>query len=222
MTNSLAIREKEDVQPVAQPLADLPTYVDACVDMDGDVLGEFVERNWNQVIGNSLGLMYLVKEMKRKFKGLDRKKQVDGTYKKIRGYTSFDAWFTNCSGKSRRLAYYLLETEEKKNERNAERRTSEKKKDKVKSLYREGEVIEHDGRQYVVTNVAIHEDTDEKSSFIVEVEMYDDENETVPTTPKKEEDPQAVEAQKAKRSAAAKKAAATSGTSGTTVCTSCP
>ena len=169
------------MQPVAQPLADLPTYVDACVDMDGEILGEFVERNWNQVIGNSLGLMYLVKEMKRKFKGLDRKKQVDGTYKKIRGYTSFDAWFTNCSGKSRRLAYYLLETEEKKNERNAERRTSEKKKDtkdKVKSLYREGEVIEYYGRQYVVTNVAIHEDTEEKSSFIVEVEPYNDEPES--------------------------------------------
>lgn len=110
---------------VAQPLlADLPIYVKTCTNMEGEVLGEYIERNWNSVTGSTLGLVYLVKEMKRKFKLLDRKKQVDSTYKKIRGFTSFDKWFTSFTGKSRRLAYYLLETEEKKNERNTSRRTN--------------------------------------------------------------------------------------------------
>ena len=136
MTTSLAVRLKEeDRATVAQPsLADLGTYVDACTRMGGEELGEYVERNWDNAVGNALGLMFLVKEMKRKFKLLDRKKQVNGQYLTIRGYKSFDKWFTKVSGKSRRLAYYLLETEEKKNERNAGRRTSEKKKDRVKSL----------------------------------------------------------------------------------------
>ena len=114
---------------VAQPLlADLPTYVKTCTDMDGEILGEFIERNWDSVTGTTFGLVYLVKEMKRKFNLLDRTKQVDGTYKKIRGFTSFDKWFTSFTGKSRRLAYYLLETEEKKNERNANRRANASKK----------------------------------------------------------------------------------------------
>lgn len=113
---------------VAQPLlADLPTYVKTCTDLDGEVLGEYIERNWNSVTGTTLGLVYLVKEMKRKFNLLDRKKQVDGTYKKIRGFTSFDKWFTSFTGKSRRLAYYLLETEEQKHKRNADRRTNANK-----------------------------------------------------------------------------------------------
>lgn len=199
MTSRLAVRLKEeDSATVAQSsLAELGTYVDACTQMDGEELGEYIERNWDNAVGNALGLMFLVKEMKRRFKLLDRKKQVNGEYKTIRGFTSFDKWFTSFTKKSRRLAYYLLETEEKKNERNAERRDSEKKKDKVVSLYREGEVIEHDGRRYVVTNVTIHEDTDEKSSFIVEVKPYS------------EPEPPSPEDKKAKRSAAAKKAMAT-------------
>jgi hypothetical protein len=113
---------------VAQPLlADLPTYVKTCTDLDGEVLGEFIERNWNSVTGTTLGLVYLVKEMKRKFNLLDRKKQVDGTYKQIRGFTSFDKWFTSFTGKSRRLAYYLLETEEQKHKRTADRRANASK-----------------------------------------------------------------------------------------------
>ena len=99
--------------------------------MDGEILGEYIERNWDHAVGNALGLMFLVKEMKRKFKLLDRKKRLDGTYRTIRGFTSFDKWFTSFTGKSRRLAYYLLETEEKKKERNADRRTSEKKKEET-------------------------------------------------------------------------------------------
>jgi hypothetical protein len=123
-----AIVKAERRATVAQPLlADLPTYVKSCTEMDGEVLGEYIERNWNPVTGTALGLVYLVKEMKRKFNLLDRKKQVDGTYKKIRGFTSFDKWFTSLTGKSRRLAYYLLETEEKKNERNANRRANASK-----------------------------------------------------------------------------------------------
>ena len=130
MTSRLAVREKEGRATVAQSsLADLRTYVNACAEMDGEELGEYIERNWDNAVGNVSGLMFLVKEMKRKFKLLDRKKQVDGTYRTIRGFTSFDKWFTEVTGKSRREAYYLLETEEKKNQRNAERRTSEKKKD---------------------------------------------------------------------------------------------
>ncbi len=128
MTDSLAVREKEDCATVAQPsLADLTT---ACTEMDGEVLGEFIECNWDNAVGNVSGLMFLVKEMKRNFKLLDRKKQVNGEYKTIRGYTSFDQWFTSFTGKSRRLAYYLLETEEKKHKRNAARRTSGEKKEK--------------------------------------------------------------------------------------------
>lgn len=125
---SAEIVKAERRATVAQPLlADLPTYVKTCTDMDGEVLGEFIERNWNSVTGTTFGLVYLVKEMKRKFNVLDRTKQVDGTYKKIRGFTSFDKWFISFTGKSRRLAYYLLETEEKKNERNANRRANASK-----------------------------------------------------------------------------------------------
>src|SRR4029077_8636785 len=99
MTDNLAIVVRdEDCATVAQPsLADLTT---ACTEMDGEVLGEFVERNWDTAVGNVSGLMYLVKEMKRRFSLLDRKKQVNGTYKTIRGYTSFDKWFTSFTGKS--------------------------------------------------------------------------------------------------------------------------
>lgn len=198
MTSSVAvILKEEDSATGCTTLADLGTYVDACTGMEGEELGEYVERNWNQVKGNALGLMHLAKEMKRRFKLLDGKKQVNGEYRTIRGFRSFKKWFASFTGKSERLAYYLLETEEKKNERNKDRRTTEKKKDKVKSLYREGEVIEHGGRQYVVTNVAIHEDTGEKCSFIVEVEPYS------------EPDPPSPEDKRAKRSAAAKKAMAT-------------
>jgi hypothetical protein len=126
MTDSLATVER--CATVAQPsLADLTT---ACTEMDGEVLGEYIERNWNLVAGNALGLMFLVKEMKRKFKNLDRKKQLNGEYLTIRGCRSFKEWF-NFTGKSQRMAYYLLETEEKKNERNAGRRSEKKeKKDK--------------------------------------------------------------------------------------------
>ncbi len=97
--------------------------------MDGETLGEYIEKNWDTVVSTSLALIYLVREMKRKFKLLDRKKQVNGTYKTIRGFKSFDGWFTSVTKKSRRLAYYLLETEEQKHKRNSERRVSEKKKD---------------------------------------------------------------------------------------------
>lgn len=129
MTSSLAVRIKEeDSATGCTAPADLVTYVDSCVEMDGEVLGEFIECNWDQVAGNALGLMHLVLEIQRKFKNLDRKKQVDGTYLTIRGFTSFKKWFASFTGKSERLAYYLLETEKKKNERNAERRTSGKKK----------------------------------------------------------------------------------------------
>ncbi len=58
------------------------------------------ERNWTQGIGNIHGLMHLVKEMKRKFKALDRKRQVNGEYLTIRGFTSFDKWFTKTTGKT--------------------------------------------------------------------------------------------------------------------------
>jgi hypothetical protein len=130
MTSSLAVvlERSEDCATVAQPLSDLPTFVDDCTNLDGEELGEYVERNWPQVLGNALGLMHLAKEMKRKFKLLDRKKQVDGTYLTIRGFKSFDKWVTSFTGVSRRKFYYLLETEEKKNERNANRHTNGKKK----------------------------------------------------------------------------------------------
>jgi hypothetical protein len=136
MTDSLAIRVKEEeCATVAQPLADLVTYVETCTEMDGEVLGEYVERNWDPTIGTALGLMFLVKEMKRRFRLLDRKRQVNGEYKTIRGFKSFDKWFTSVTKKSRRLGYYLLETEEKKNVRNAGRRNGGKKKDTDSSAF---------------------------------------------------------------------------------------
>ena len=128
MTSSLAVRMKEeDSATGCTTLADLVTTVDACVEMNGEVLGEYIERNWDTVAGNALGLMHLVIEMQRKFSLLDRKKQVNGEYLTIRGFRSFKVWFAKVTGKSERLAYYLLETEKKKNERNTERRTREKK-----------------------------------------------------------------------------------------------
>ncbi len=129
MTTSLAIREKEDRATGCTTLADLVEYVDSCVEVDGEELGEYIERNWCPAVGHLPGLMHLVIEMQRKFKNLDRKKQVNGTYLTIRGFRSFKKWFASFTGKSERLGYYLLETENKKNERNAARRTSGKKKD---------------------------------------------------------------------------------------------
>lgn len=127
MTNALAVREKEDSATGCTNLANLSL---TCTQMDAEVLGEYVEQNWDNAVGTVSGLMYLVKEMKRRFSLLDRKRQVNGEYLTIRGYKSFDKWFTSFTGKSRRLAYYLLEGEEKKHKRNAERRTTEKKKEK--------------------------------------------------------------------------------------------
>jgi hypothetical protein len=118
MTDSLAVILNE---PCATGCTTLADWTTACTEMDGEVLGEFIESNWDTAVGNVSGLMFLVKEMKRKFSLLDRKKQVNGEYKTIRGFTSFDKWFTSFTGKSRRLAYYLLETEEKKHKRNAGR-----------------------------------------------------------------------------------------------------
>ena len=61
MTSSLAVRIKEeDSATGCTAPADLVTYVDSCVEMDGEVLGEFIECNWDQVAGNALGLMHLV------------------------------------------------------------------------------------------------------------------------------------------------------------------
>jgi len=105
-----------------QPLADLPTYVQQCKEMDGETVGEYVENNWNHVASNALGMACLIKEMRRKFRLLNRNKQADGTVKKIRGFTSWETWVVHCTGKSVRMAYYLLETLEEKNERNAKRR----------------------------------------------------------------------------------------------------
>jgi hypothetical protein len=107
-------------------LADLPTYVKQCTEMDGETVGGYFERNWKLTAGNAQGMAYLAKEMKRKFSLLGRKK-VNGRRKTIRGFTSFEEWFTHATGKSVRLAYYLLETEEQKHQRNAERRAKEKK-----------------------------------------------------------------------------------------------
>jgi hypothetical protein len=126
MTNALAVRTKEkDGATVAQPSAAELSV--ACTQMDAEVLGELVERNWDTVYGNALGLMFLVKEMKRRFKLLDRKRQVNGEYLAIRGFKSFNKWVGSFTGVSRRKFYYLLETEEKKNERNKNRRKGGKK-----------------------------------------------------------------------------------------------
>lgn len=108
-------------------LADLPTYVRQCEQMDGEIVGLYFEQNWKHMAGNVYGMAYLAKEMKRKFSLLDRKKQVDGTYKTIRGFTSFEQWFKHATGKSVRMAYYVLETEEQKHKRNANRRANTSK-----------------------------------------------------------------------------------------------
>ena len=226
MTDSLLIAKKaEDVQPVAQPLlADLPAFVDACAGLDGEVLGEYVERNWDPVVGTSIGLIYLVREMKRKFGLLDRKKQVDGTYKKIRGFTSFKKWFASFSGKSERLAYYLLETEEKKHRRNAERRTTEKKKDtdsatflshcgnakrRLAEIQRQINKGQANKPLYEQINPTINEVFVEFLALISPEGYEVLQGDKGWWISKKEKDPKAAEAQKAKRSAAAKKATAT-------------
>ena len=122
---ALAKIEKPEMQraTVARPLlADLPALVKTCTTVDVEELGEYIERNLNPTVGTTLGLLFLIKEMKRRFNLLDRKKQVDGTYRTIRNFRGFDACFTSFTGKSRRLAYYLLESEEQKHKRNASRR----------------------------------------------------------------------------------------------------
>jgi hypothetical protein len=159
MTDSLAIVKKtEDVQLVAQPLiADLPMYVDACVEMDGGVLGAYIEQNWDPIIGTALGMMHLVEEMKRKFKLLDRKKQVNGEYRTIRGFRSFKKWFSSFTGKSERLAYYLLETEEKKNERNAGRRSTDADKSPRAVVLKEEMLIGIGGKKFKVLAAPEHD-----------------------------------------------------------------
>jgi hypothetical protein len=129
MADSLAIAVRDEER--ATSCTTLADWTTACTGMDGEVLGEFIESNWDAAVGNVNGLMFLVREMRRRFKNLDRKKQVNGTYLTIRGFRSFDKWFTSFTGKSRRLAYYLLETEEQKHKRNADRREPKKKKDTV-------------------------------------------------------------------------------------------
>jgi hypothetical protein len=89
-------------------------YIERCTELDGETVGEYFEQNWNFISGNTQAMAYLMREMKRKFKLRDRHKQVDGTYKKIRGFTSFEKWFVHATGKSVRAAYYALKSEEKK------------------------------------------------------------------------------------------------------------
>jgi len=117
-------RVEQPATVAGHSLADLSAYVQQCKEMDGEMVGLYFEQNWNQMAGNVYGMAYLAKEMKRKFSLLDRKKQVNGTYKTIRGFTSFEKWFTHATGKSVRMAYYVLETEEQKHKRNTDRRAN--------------------------------------------------------------------------------------------------
>jgi len=215
-------------------MADLPTYVKSCTAMDGEALGEYIERNWNPVTGTALGLIYLVKEMKRKFSLLDRKKQVNGTYKTIRGFTSFDKWFTSFTGKSRRLAYYLLETEEQKHKRNADRREPKEKKETeyadflsriadakkaLAEIQRQKDVHSHENpvdfkSLEAQTNVAVYSVFYEFLSLLSPegCEISQGDNGKFWVRRKREDDepePPSPEDKKAKRSAAAKKAMAT-------------
>jgi hypothetical protein len=126
-TKTALVKVEPPATVAGHPLADLPTYVQQCKEMDGETVGLYFEQNWKHMTGNVYGMAYLAKEMKRKFSLLDRKKQVDGTYKTIRGFTSFEKWFTHATGKSVRMAYYVLETEEQKHKRNSDRRANANK-----------------------------------------------------------------------------------------------
>jgi hypothetical protein len=119
MADRLAVVLEDTRATVAQGLAEV---VENCTAMDGEALGEYVERAWCPSVGGVAGLMFLVREMKRRFGLLGRKKQANGEYPTLRGFRSFKKWFASFTGRSERLGYYLLESEEKKNGRNAARR----------------------------------------------------------------------------------------------------
>jgi hypothetical protein len=235
MSTALAVVTKEESATVALPsLVSLPTS--HCQSMDAEVLGEFIEKNWNQAVGNALGLIYLVREMKRRFKMLDRKKQVNGEYLTIRGFTDFKKWFTSFTGKSIRMAYYLLQTEEEKHKRNAERQQPKKImnpgfaarcNDTKKALAEiQRQVDDALSQQKPVnfkahesqTNIAVYSVFEEFLKLISPegCEVSQGDNGKFYITRKREEDeddepepPTCDEDKKAKRSAAAKKAAAT-------------
>lgn len=104
----------------------LTAVVENCTQMDGEQLGSYFEENWKQNEGETRAMGYLLREMKRKFKQRDRHKQVDGSYKKIRGFSSFEKWFVAATGKSARTAYYVMQSENRKHNRNDRRRVTAK------------------------------------------------------------------------------------------------
>jgi hypothetical protein len=93
--------------------------VEHAEERDGETVGAFFEEHWKFISGNSQAMGYILRAMKRKFKRRPRKKQLNGEYVKIRGFTSFERWFCFATGKSIRSAYYALRTEEKKHNKNS-------------------------------------------------------------------------------------------------------
>jgi hypothetical protein len=98
-------------------------------DVDGETLGEYVELQFNGVCTTLRHLLPLIAEMKRKFTLLPRGKQVDGTYKIIRGCRSFKEWVETKLRRSERAVYYLLGGGNPQNEKAKLERKAAKQRD---------------------------------------------------------------------------------------------
>lgn len=106
-------------------------------DVDGETLGEYVELQFNGVCMTLRHLLPLIAEMKRKFTLLPRGKQVDGTYRTIRGCRSFKEWVETKLRRSERSVYYLLgggnpQNEKAKLERKAVKQRDEEQRCKAR------------------------------------------------------------------------------------------
>lgn len=98
--------------------------------LDGEALGEHIERQFKGICLTLRQLLPWIEEMKRRFNLLPRGKQVDGAYKTIRGCRSFKEWVETKLKRSERTVYYLLAGGNPQNEKAKLHRKAAKQRDK--------------------------------------------------------------------------------------------
>jgi hypothetical protein len=106
MTTALANRTKETL--AISP--DLKSAVKHRETLNDDELAGYIER----AVLTLKMVAPLVAEMKRRFQNLDRSKQVDGTYKTIRGCRSFKDYCQTVLHRTEQAVYLMLRGDEAK------------------------------------------------------------------------------------------------------------
>jgi hypothetical protein len=114
----LAKIRKQDVPNSAPsteivPLSDIVLAVKHRELLDDDELGSYIEGAFIKLAT----VVPLIEEMRRRFQNLDRKKQVDGSYKTIRGCRNFQDYCRDVLHRTEQTVYELLKPRKPKLEK---------------------------------------------------------------------------------------------------------